>query len=394
MHVSHAVTKALAIFSGATALGAATTPFSNDMVGMGNIANAATDPGPFPSDASPARRCSDPANHRAPETYNHFLRGKLADLPNVCVIGNVDDRKNCLLDLPYDEPAMVATSRLIEAGCSTSLPPSISSTLADTGREAWQLAREYRKQYGRDLRGKYSADAIEARLVAALRSMPADVQQAFHRADATIVVPRLTFERFSSGADEAVRNGLKPSRPDRQSIVPHGGPFDRDAMLGVYVLLTVDEKKMPMLISLASPQIITEVEGRFPEPFSPPGHERYEPPLRSQPEFAVFEQHFHRHSGATFGHRPSYLSQREGVDLHTVAHDKAIERALAEYLHKGVRRYFKFAAAGTRERVARESHRNVRQALCNAGTFGGLSPDHRARVLDRMEKWMLQVDNA
>ncbi|VVE54776.1 hypothetical protein PAQ31011_04969 [Pandoraea aquatica] len=318
-----------------------------------------------------------------PQTYRHFLQTRLADLVDVCIVGHHDDRKNCLLDLPPGEPVMVPVSRMVESGCSRSLPPAIACELASTEREAWQLARQYRKQYSRDLRGKYSIASLETRIGEALRAVPDDVQQAFRHSDTRIVVPRHSFTRFYSGANEARRNGVKPSPPDATSLVMDGFSFFRDAMLGAYVVPPKDHPVQPFVVSLAGFYLIDDI--RQPGPPAGNGYEGGQadsaPPPDSQIEFRALHEHFVRHSGHTFGHRPNYLAQDpDATTFHAIPRKGSVEQTLARYLHNGVKRYYRFAAAGPRERVARDSHRNARQALCDAGTFDGLSPRQRAQV--------------
>ncbi|AKC68641.2 hypothetical protein [Pandoraea oxalativorans] len=332
-----------------------------------------------------------------PQSYHHFLKTRLADLVDVCVVGHHDDRKNCLLDLPPGEPSMVPVSRLVESGCSRSLPPAIACELASTQREAWQLARAYRKQYSRDLRGKYSIASLEARIRTALHAMPDDVQQAFRHSETSIVVPRHSFRRFYSGVDEARRNGVKPNAPDATSLVMDGRSFLRDAMLGAYVVPPKDHPVQPFIVSLAGFYLIDDIR-----PSGPPANNGYEewlaesgPYPDSQVEFRALHEHFFRHSGQTFGRRPNYLSESpEATTFRSIPRKGTIEQTLARYLHNGVKRYYRFAAAGPRERVARDSHRNARQALCDAGTFDGLNPRQRAQVFERLHRWMDKEQNA
>ncbi|MFK0379803.1 hypothetical protein [Pandoraea sp. NPDC090278] len=326
-----------------------------------------------------------------PQTYHHFLKSRLADLVDVCVVGNQDDRKNCLLDLPPGEPSIVPVSRMIESGCSRSLPPAIACELASTDREAWQLARAYRKQYSRDLRGKYSIASLEARIKTALHAMPDDIQQAFHHSETSIVVPRHSFRRFYSGANEARRNGVQPNPPDSTSLVMDERSFLRDAMLGAYVVPPKDHAVQPYIVSLAGFYLIDDIR----EPGPPADNGDEERRTDSQIEFRALHEHFVRHSGHTFGHRPNYLAEDpDATTFHTIPRKGSIEQTLARYLHNGVKRYYKFAAAGPRERVARDSHRNARQALCDAGTFDGLSSRQRAQVFDRLHRWMDKEQHA
>lgn len=393
MHISHIATQVLAAASGLTWFAGAGDRPGQTFESARNITSGSRCPHVTREVPKPVL----PTIGLEPQTYHHFLKSRLADLVDVCVVGNHDDRKNCLLDLPPGEPSIVPVSRMIESGCSRSLPPAIACELASTDREAWQLARAYRKQYSRDLRGKYSIATLETQIKDALRAMPDDVQQAFRLSETKIVVPRHSFHRFYSGVDEARRNGVKPNPPDATSLVMDGPGFLRNAMLGAYVVPPKDHPVQPFIVSLAGFYLIDDIR-----PSRPPADNSYEewladsgPYPDSQVEFRALHEHFFRHSGHTFGHRPNYLAESpEATTFHTIPRKGSIEQTLARYLHNGVKRYYRFAAAGPRERVARNSHRNARQALCDAGTFDGLSPRQRAQVFERMRRWMDKEQSA
>jgi hypothetical protein len=348
-----------------------------------------------------------PGNIDGPETYSEFVAEELADLRRVCVVGNGDDRKNCLLGLPPGERTEVSVSRLVDAGCGASLPDDIRRALSSSGREPWQLAREYRKQFNRLLRGEYSVEALEGRIKDAISALPDTVQQSIRHANTPLIVPRYTFHRRAESADEARRNGVKFENPDDYGTVKVGPDFSRDAPLGLYIPLigSHTESVSVLLVSLANRDgLMTYV------PFAGPRRDSAQWPmyeealLRDRANFLPasdgdFEERIRRHA---FG----YAQQLVGAPITKMRPDLLetefsalprggnVERTLAQFLHNGFRRFMEFAAYGPPERRARDSqsHQRIKQELCDAGTFGGMTSHDRAQRLAEIEAWMDQVE--
>ncbi|EON15393.1 hypothetical protein [Pandoraea sp. SD6-2] len=278
---------------------------------------------------------------RAPTTRARVFAERLSDVRPVCVRGSRNDAENCLLDLPADTDVDVSASRLMLAGCEASLPAPMRAELSRQGRDTLALEQAFSETFTAESEGKFSVSSIEARLTQRLSQMPPDIQHMLRRADTYIEVPQLTFLRVLTGEQEARRHHVAGPFPDARTQRSASAPEVRDAMLGAYITTPVNNRLRTLFVSLATPTTVQRV-------------------------FQDTLTHAARHVPHLFGEIPeSYMTTR--MQMRAVGPGSGIVRTLAELLHDGHQRYGEFARGETREALAPESHRHVRQPSCRPG---------------------------
>ncbi|VVE53285.1 hypothetical protein [Pandoraea terrigena] len=273
-----------------------------------------------------------------PTTRARIFAERLKDVRPVCVVGSRNDSENCLLDLTPDANVDVSASRLMLAGCEGSLPATVRAALTHDGRDTQALEQVFSDTFAAESQGKFSVPAIERRINHSLRQMSPSVQRLLRRADVYLEMPRVTFVRTLTSEQEARRHHVMApfAAPPARRVT--GAPEVRDAMLGVYIRLPIGDAVHTLLVSLATPNTVERI--------------------RQDPR-AHADGHLH----AIFGDIPEYF-QATRLQMRAVAPGGDIVHTLAEWLHDGHQRYRDFALGETRERLAPESHRHVRQQAC------------------------------
>lgn len=278
---------------------------------------------------------------RAPATRAGVFAERLADVRPVCVRGSRNDAENCLLDLPADTDVVVSASRLMLAGCEASLPAPVRAELSRQGRDTLALEQAFSETFAAESEGKFSVSSIEGRLTQQLSQMSPDIQRMLRHSDTYIEVPQLAFLRVLTGEQEARRHRVAGPFPDAPIRRSAGNPEVRDAMLGAYISTPINGRLRTLFVSLATPTTIQRV-------------------------FQDTLTHAGRHVPHLFGEIPeSYMTAR--MQMRAVGPGSDIVRTLAELLHDGHRRYGEFARGETREALAPESHRHIRQPSCRPG---------------------------
>lgn len=275
---------------------------------------------------------------RPPVTRARVFAERLTDVRPVCVVGASNDRENCLLDLPPGGHIDVSASHLMLAGCEASLPSPLRAALTKGGRNASALEQTFSDLRAAEAHGQFSVPALERRLAGRLRELSPAVRHLLRGSDVYIEVPQLTFQRLITSVPEARRNGIRAPFPDPNLSLPSGSPDIRDAMLGAYIRIPVDDKTYTMLVSLASPLTIE--------------------PIRQD---SLAHARAHRHQ--MFGDVPEHL-ETAGLRMRALPPGENLVRTLAEHLHDGHYRYREFAYGASRETLAATSHAHVRQQLC------------------------------
>jgi hypothetical protein len=97
---------------------------------------------------------------RAPSTRAQFFAERLTDVRPVCLRGSRNDAENCLLDLPPDTDVVVSASRLMLAGCETSLPAPVQTTLSRQRRDSRALEQAFSEVFAAESQGKFSGAPI------------------------------------------------------------------------------------------------------------------------------------------------------------------------------------------------------------------------------------------
>ncbi|VVE20170.1 hypothetical protein PHO31112_03087 [Pandoraea horticolens] len=285
---------------------------------------------------------------RAPSTRARVFAERLADVRPVCVRGSRNDAENCLLDLPADTDVDVSASRLMLAGCEASLPAPMRAALSTQGRDTRALEQAFSETFAAESEGKFSVSSIEGRLTQRLSQMSPDIQRMLRHPDTYIEVPQLAFLRVLTGEHEARRHHIAGPFPDTHMRRSTGNPEVRDAMLGAYISTPVNGRLRTLFVSLATPTTVQRV-------------------------FQGTLTHAGRHVPHLFGEIPeSYMTTR--MQMRAVGPGSDIVHTLAELLHDGHRRYGEFARGETREALAPESHRHVRQPSCRPGLAAQPSP--------------------
>lgn len=284
-----------------------------------------------------------------PTTRARVFAERLTDVRPVCVSGSRNDSENCLLDLPPEVDTEVSASRLMLAGCEASLPATVRATLARDGRDTRALEQAFSETFAAESQGKFSVPNIERRLTQRLRQMSSGMQRMLRHADVYIEIPRLTFVRMLTGANEARRHHIAAPIPTPELRRATGAPEVRKAMLGAYVRIPVNGRVHTLLVSLATPNTIERIREDS-------------------------RKHAGQHLSYMFGDVPEYF-QTARLQMRAVGPGDDIVHTLAELLHEGHQRYREFALGETREALAPESHREVKQRPCRQNPQ---SPPQRA----------------
>ncbi|MDR3398786.1 MAG: hypothetical protein P4M06_14655 [Pandoraea sp.] len=290
---------------------------------------------------------------RAPATRARVFAERLTDVRPVCLRGSRNDAENCLLDLPPDVNVEVSASHLLLAGCEASLPAPVRTVLSAQGRDTRTLEQTFSEIFEAEAQGKFSVASIEQRLTQQLRHISPDMQRMLRHADTYIEVPQLLFLQVLSSEQEARRHHVTGPFPSARFRHSAGAPEVRDAMLGAYLRMPVDGRVHTLFVSLATPSTVQRIR---------------------QDSLTHAGQHMQH----LFGEVPeAFMTAR--MQMRAVGPGDDIVRTLAELLHDGHQRYGEFAFGETREALAPESHRGVRQRPCQpVQTFPAAQPPTQA----------------
>ncbi|VVE21459.1 hypothetical protein PEP31012_03171 [Pandoraea eparura] len=275
---------------------------------------------------------------RAPATRARVFAERLTDVRPVCLVGSRNDSENCLLDLTPGANVDVSASRLMLAGCEASLPPSVSTALTRSGRDARALEQAFSETFAAESQGKFSVPAIAQRITECLRQISPGMPHLLRHAEVYLEMPRVTFLHRLTSEQEARRHHVTTPFPNPPVGRITGAPEVREAMLGAYIRLPLGGGVHTFIVSLATPHTVERI--------------------REDPR-----THAGQHLHAIFGDVPEYL-QAARLQMRTVAPGDDVVHTLAEWLHDGHQRYRDFARSETRETLAPESHRHVRQPAC------------------------------
>ncbi|VVE59267.1 hypothetical protein PIN31115_05500 [Pandoraea iniqua] len=301
--------------------------------------SAATSPSTSASPSTSTAAPSQPYDwSRPPITRAAYLAEQLAAVPPVCVVGSLMDSGDCLLDVPAGERTYVRVSELMRRGCEKSLPERTQAALSIVRRDADALEAGFEARFASESQGRYATKAIAQRLRERIGDLTPELREALAAGTAYIEVPRLTFQRVVRGTQEAQRNNLFLRIPDRDVPVPAGDALTDEATLGAFIRIPGENGVRTLLVSLSTRATVEPV--------------RHDPMTYTG-----------LHIDHLFGDVPEYYLVGR-IHMQKLAAGDDLVHTLSKRLHEGHRRYRDFAYGKTREQVARNSHADVRQPLC------------------------------